>query len=328
MRKTIFLWLISALLPLLSGCSQTQEPTSCQAILFDTIIRIQIYDFQEADALLQECLEQCQYYEHLFSRTIEGSDIYRINHAKGEPTEVSDETVELLSIALDYCKRSDGIFDITLATISDLWDFQNNSGTLPEQQALDEALSHVGYENVLLFDNMVQLTDPETQIDLGGIAKGYIADQLKQFLIDQGVEHALIDLGGNILPIGGKPDGSAFRIAIQKPFDAQGSAITSVETKNCSVVSSGNYQRYFEKDGTIYHHILNPNTGYPCENELLSVTILTDSSVDADALSTTCFALGLEKGTAWIQSLEDTEAIFITKDYEIMDTRQEKESPK
>ena len=161
------------------------------------------------------------------------------------------------------------------------------------------------------------LTDPEAQIDLGGIAKGYIADRLKEYLESQGIEHALIDLGGNMLTLGGRYDGSDFRIGLQEPFADTGTVMAAVTVNDQSVVTSGDYERYFEKDGVIYHHILDPDTGYPIQNDLDQVTIISDESVDGDALSTTCFALGLEDGLELIQSLDGIEAVFVTKDGEI-----------
>ena len=165
------------------------------------------------------------------------------------------------------------------------------------------------------------LTDPKSAIDLGGIAKGYMADQLKEYLLGEGVTSAIINLGGNVLTIGEKPDGTSFNIGIQKPFDKQNATITSVQVKDSSVVTSGSYERYFKLGDTIYHHILNTETGYPCDNGLLSVTILSKESIDGDALSTACFTLGLEEGQKLIESLEDIDAIFVTDDYEIIDTR-------
>lgn len=302
----------------LTGCaSSSTNPLTYQDTLFDTIIQIRVYD-TNADEALEACKTACKTYENLLSRTVEGSDIYRLNHANGAPTELSDETIALLKLALKYCELSDGAFDITLAPLSDLWDFQNNSGILPDTTDITEALSHVGYQNIHIAGNTVQLLDSQTEIDLGGIAKGYIADKLKSILEDYHVEHALIDLGGNILGLGGKPDGTAFRIGIQKPFSSSGEAVTYVEVKNQSVASSGVYQRYFKVDGTIYHHILNPNTGYPYQNHLFGVSILADSSADADALSTTCFALGAEEGMKLINSLDYAEAVFITDQYELL----------
>ena len=158
------------------------------------------------------------------------------------------------------------------------------------------------------------MSDPYAKIDLGGIAKGYIADQVKNYLVEEGIEHAYINLGGNILTLGGKTDDSNFRIGIQKPFAEDGTVMAVLPVSDKSIVSSGNYERYFKKDGKIYHHILDPSTGYPIENNLNQVTIISDKSVDGDALSTTCYALGLDEGLKLIQSMDNIEAVFITND--------------
>lgn len=318
MKKFLSIGCLFCILTILGSCSSAKsDPLTYQDTLFDTVIQLRIYD-SNADEALEACKKACEKYENLFSRTVNDSDIYRLNHANGSPVELDDETISLLTLALKYCELSNGAFDITLAPVSDLWDFQNNTGTLPEDSLIQEALSHVGYQKIILSGNTVQLSDPMTQIDLGGIAKGYIADQLKMLLKEYNVEHALIDLGGNILTVGGKPDGTAFRIGIQKPFAQSGEALTYVEVTDQSVVSSGVYQRYFELDGTIYHHILDPHTGYPCQNHLYGVSILADSSADADALSTTCFALGPEAGMKLINSLDYAEAVFITDEYQLL----------
>src|SRR5699024_5039639 len=154
----------------------------------------------------------------------------------------------------------------------------------PGSLSLEEAVSHIDYPCVQIDGNTVTLTDPEAKIDLGGIAKGYIADQLKEYLTSAGVRHALINLGGNVLTLGGRYDGSDFRIGIQKPFSEDGTVLGTVSVSDSSVVSSGDYERYFEKDGIIFHHILDPDTGYPVNNDLDQVTIISDRSVDGDAL--------------------------------------------
>ena len=156
---------------------------------------------------------------------------------------------------------------------------------------------------------------PGMGIDLGGIAKGFIADDLKKYLLGQGVKGALINLGGNVLCIGGKEEGEPFYVGIQQPFAQRSQTIAAVAVKDVSVVSSGIYERYFKtEDGAMYHHIINPVTGYPYKNDLLGVTILSENSVDGDGLSTACFALGREKGIEYINSLEGVYAVFITED--------------
>lgn len=318
MKKISVLFTMLLVFLSLSGCSSppTNEKLSVTGIYFDTIIQIDAWGTDLS--VLDQCTELCESYENLFSKEIATSEISQINAASGAPVTVSDETIELLEKALYYCELSEGRFDITIAPVSALWNFEeNHTGTLPDPDAITEALTHVDYHTIRIDGNTVTLTDPQAQIDLGGIAKGYIADKLKEYLVGAGVEHALINLGGNVLAVGSRYDGTAFHIGIQKPFDQQNTAITQVDVTNCSVVSSGTYERYFEKDGTIYHHILDPATGYPYQNDLLQVTILSDDSVDGDALSTTCFALGLEEGSRLVESLDGIYAIFITQDYEL-----------
>lgn len=301
----------------LSGCSSVSDtPVSRTATFFDTVITIKIYD-KDAEDVLNACIEKCKDYESRFSRTLEGSEIYQLNHAGGQAVELSPDTIELINLGLKYCELSEGSFDITVAPLDDVWNFKENAGTVPDPAAIEEAKSHVNYHTVVVNGNQVQLTDPAAQIDLGGVAKGYIADKLKSFMKKQGVANAIIDLGGNVLAIGGKPGGESFNIGIQKPFAEQGTPITSVKIKDKSVVSSGIYQRYFKVDDKVYHHILNPVTGYPCENNLLGVTIVAGSSADADGLSTTCFILGRKRGIELINKISGVEAVFITDDYKL-----------
>lgn len=301
----------------LGGCSgSSAQPVSRTVTVFDTVVTITVYD-KDSEDVLDECVTKCEDYNARFSRTSEGSEIYELNHANGAPVTLSDDTVDLIQKGVEYSRLADGKFDITIAPLSDLWDFKNNTGTVPDDAAIQEAKSHIGYENVKVDGNTVQLLDSEAAVDLGGIAKGYIADQLKAYLKEQKVSHALINLGGNVLALGGKPDGSDYNIGIQKPFAQNGEAITSVKIKDQSVVSSGIYERYFKVGDKIYHHILDPKTGYPYENNLLGVSIVCDSSTEADALSTTCFAMGLDDGLKYIEGIKGTEALFITDDYEI-----------
>lgn len=310
--------LLSASILLLSGCSglPRERSQTYTDTLFDTVISVQIFDSVDED-VLKGCEKLCKKYDSMFSNKIEDSEISRINSAGGNPVEVSKETIKLIKKGIYYSEMSDGVFDITIAPVSNLWDFKAETPLVPSPEAIAEAVSHVNYENIIIRDNTVKLTDPHAGIDLGAIAKGYIADRIKDYLEEEGVRHAMINLGGNVLAMGSKLDGSDYNIGIQKPFDETGEPITSVKISDKSVVTSGIYQRYFKADGKIYHHILDPNTGYPCENNLYSVTILTDSSLTADALSTTCFLLGYDRGMKLINQLDNVDAVFITKDNQI-----------
>ncbi len=298
-----------------SGCSKNAHPITKTGFYFDTVITLTIYDTSK-ESLLDDCFSLAEHYEKIFSATIDSSDVSRINQAKGAPVTVDDETIDLIQKGLSYCKLSEGGFDLTIGNVSSLWNFSENDGILPDADQLAAAVSTVDYKNIVIENNKVQLADPKTAIDLGGIAKGYIADRMKEYLNQNGVTEGTINLGGNVLCIGPKKDGSPYRIGIQKPFDAQGAAAAVVEVTDETVVSSGIYERYITVDDKLYHHILNPSTGYPYENHLLGVTIICQNSVDGDGLSTTCFALGLEEGMKLIESLPDTECIFITEDYE------------
>lgn len=315
MKKNSFLFyliLFSSCLFFLTGCQRNAVETTKTGFYLNTVVSITLYDRKEDDPLFDEAMSLIGEYDSLLSKTAEGSDIYRINHAGGSPVEVDERTAELLSIALSYASLSDGLVDPTIGTLSDLWNFgDTNEGIVPHREDIEEALSHIDYTKVKLSGNTVTLLDPDARLDLGFIAKGYIADKLKAYLTENGVTNGIINLGGNVLTIGTKPDGSDYHIGVQKPFAETGTALTTLTVSDRSLVSSGNYERYFEKDGILYHHILSTKDGYPVNSGLNGVTIISKNSVDGDALSTLCFILGYEKGRKLIDSLPDTEAVFI-----------------
>ncbi|HBI60688.1 MAG TPA: thiamine biosynthesis protein ApbE [Lachnospiraceae bacterium] len=222
---------------------------------------------------------------------------------------------KILQKGLEYSKASEGGFDITVEPVTSLWNFKAEEPEVPAGETIKNALSYIDYQKISLQEGKLSFLMPGMGIDLGGIAKGFIADQLKQYLEEQGVKGGIINLGGNVLCIGEKDGGEPFLIGVQQPFAQRNQTVAVVAVKDISVVSSGIYERYFETEkGEMYHHIINPETGYSYENDLLGVTILSEKSVDGDGLSTTCFALGREKGTEYINSLDDVYAMFITKD--------------
>lgn len=322
--KTSFAAILLCLCQLLSGCGTSDAvPVSKSGFYFNTIITVTIYQ-DVSDDIMDACFALADQYENYFSNTIPDSDISQINASGGTPVTVHDETIELLQEGISYGALSEGRFDITIGTLSDLWDISTKAlleeataDMIPVESEIAAALSTVDYRNIRIEGNEVTLLNPNTSIDLGGIAKGYIADRMKQFLNENGITSGFINLGGNFLALGAKQNGDAYVVGIQKPFAEDGAILASVEVTDQTVVSSGIYERYFTVDGIRYHHILDVSTGYPYENNLLGVTVITDASVDGDALSTTCFSLGLEDGMTLIESLPDTEAIFITDDYEL-----------
>ena len=292
------------------------EPISKNGFYFNTVIAIQLNDTSD-EALIDDCFSLADTYEHYFSRTLEGSDIYNINHADGAPVEVHEETADLIRAGIAFGKLSDGLFDISIGALTDLWDIPDNDGVIPDEEAIKKAVATVDYTQIVVDGCTVTMKNPDARLDLGGIAKGYAADRMKAYLNEHGAHEGFINLGGNVLTLGEKSDGSPYHIGIRKPFADAGETITAVDVTDRSIVTSGCYERYFEKDGRIYHHILDPFTGYPYENDLNAVTILSDSSMEGDALSTICFALGMEKGMELIDSMPDTEAIFIDKENKV-----------
>lgn len=304
----------SALFPLtaLTGCAKkAPQPETRTAFFLNTVVSITLYE-KEPDALFDHCMDLLASYENMLSRTKENSDIWKINHSGGAAVTLQPETAELLSIALSYAEMSGGVVDPTVGTLTSLWNFgDDNQGIVPSDAEILEALSHVNYRNVVLEGNTVTLKDPDTMLDLGFIAKGYIADRLKEYLVSCQVKSAVISLGGNVLTIGSRPNGTPFQIGIQKPFAERGTAALVLSVTDKSLVSSGNYERYFIKDDILYHHILSTENGYPSGSGLSSVTIISKSSVEGDVLSTLCFLLGYEKGKELTDSLQDVEAVFI-----------------
>lgn len=251
---------------------------------------------QHAYSAFMQVRELCERFEQLFSRTISTSDVSRINQAQGNAVAVSPYTANLISAALPYCQKSGGVFDITAGCITPLWDFKK--GICPTQQELDQALQHVSWEKVTVDGTSVQLLDAASAIDLGGIAKGWIADRLGEALLQQGFENFLVNLGGNILTHGTNPQDNPWVIQVTNPV-AGTSEAPLVKVTHASVVTSGTYQRFFTQNGRLLHHILNPKTGYPAESDAVSATIICEKSLDAEGFSTTALALGIEKGRAF-----------------------------
>ena len=320
-RKKLHYILLAAVCVLLSvtGCAAKQkEPINKMDFLLNTFVSVTLYD-TDKEEILDGALDVCREYEDVLSTTIETSEIYQMNHRKPGERQftVSDKTAEVLKKGLEYCQMSDGAFDITIEPLSSLWDFAGADPTVPEAADIQAALDKVGYKKVTLEGNTVTFADDETAIDLGAIAKGYIADRVKDYLTEQGVKSAIINLGGNVLCVGEKTDGTPFKIGLQKPFADRTETVAALDINDLSVVSSGVYERHFIQDGINYHHILDPHTGYPYENGLTQVTIISKESVDGDGLSTSCFALGLEDGMKLADSLDGVYAVFITEDGEL-----------
>ena len=289
---------------LLAGCTTKQTPVETAGdtrLLLDTYCTITVSALN-AQSLLEEAFYLCATYEELFSITLEESDVWSINHANGAPVTVAPETVELIKLGLEIGELSGGYFDISIGRLSTLWDFTGQSG-IPSEDAISLARSTVDYRQIIIDGNTVRLVDPEAWIDLGGIAKGYIADRIAEFLIGRGATSAVIDLSGDVALAGEKQDGSPWRIGVRNPFGSRSELIGVVETGEASIVTSGTYERQFESDGVIYHHIIDPFTGMPVNTDIVGVTIVADSSTIGDALSTAVLLLGSERAAGFLDQV-------------------------
>lgn len=336
-----------------AGCQKKKDPTPLwdEGYYLDTICRITLYATDDelkmsvAKSILSDAFDIVRRYESLFSKTKEGSDIWRINNANGSSVQCDEETIELIKKGIEYSELSGGEFDITIGGVSELWDFHEApSGTAPRVDQITRELRNVNYRNIVIEGNSVTMRNPLAQIDLGGIAKGYIADKVSEYLRSRGVTGAVIDLGGNLEIIGYKrgwipiegdllddeeayneedkaaiAGGTPFVIGIKKPYTEENEIIGALTAADCSVVTSGTYERYIEVNGTRYHHILSTRTGYPVDSDLISVTVIgpAKASADCDAIATICLLFGKDRATQFIEEMPGYGAILIDTDDQI-----------
>lgn len=296
------------------------EPVTGEQFLMGTYVKIKLFG---PKAAMQAAFDRIAALDRQMSRTASGSDVGRINqHAGKEWVSVSEDTYHVVQEALKYAELTGGLFDPTVAPLVDLWSIGTEKARVPASEELREALKSVDYRQVQLDarNRRVKLATAGMGLDLGGIAKGYAADEVVELLREKGIDSAFISLGGNVYVIGSKPDGSPWRIGIQDPFGPRGNYVAVLEVSDTSIVTSGPYERYFIKDGKRYHHILDPRTGWPADSGLVSVTIIADTSLAADALSTGVYIMGVEKGLTLLEQLPGIEGILITDSKEVFAT--------
>lgn len=320
------------LVVVLVGCTPTSkdtvetkkiEPVEESMFLMGTIAKITIYDEDKnVEPIFQKVFDRILEIEDRM--TMNGdqtkSEIVQLNNLAGKDyTELSPDTFFVLEKGKYYSELSDGKYDITIGPLVKLWNIGTEEARVPEVIEIKNTLSLINYENLSLDkeNNSAKLNTPGMSVDLGSIAKGYAADEAAKLLEEEGIKHAIVNLGGNIVVLNKKPDGTNWRLGLQDPLVPRGDYMGIVMLNDQSLVTSGTYERYLEVDGKIHHHILNPETGYPEENSIISISIITNDSIDADGLSTTIFLLGLEEGMQLIEDLPNTEAIFITSDKKV-----------
>lgn len=328
-NRLIVRWLLGLCsVILLSGCVShipsekgvSDEQDKLQGFFLNSVLEVDIReDREDREAILEEIRIRVQDIEQKMSLRILGSEVIRINENAGiRSVQVSNDTFEVVRTSLKYSDLSGGVFDISVGNLVQLWGIGMDNEKVPSDQEIQQALSTVNYKSIELneADRSVFLKKNHMSIDLGAIAKGYAADVIHDILVSHNVKTAIINLAGNIYVHGDK-DGVPFKVGIQNPYQPHGAFLGIYQASDCSVVTSGIYERYFEKDGKRYHHILSTATGYPVDNNLTAVSIISKKSMDGDALSTSAFALGLEEGMKLINRLDEVEAIFVDGDKNI-----------
>lgn len=313
MKRRVALLVALLLLFVGAGCQGQKKALSRTDYLLDTVVTLTLYGAAEAD--LDAAFSEIRRLSGLLDAYDPFSDLGWLQAAAGQRfVAVSEETMELLVFAKEMYERTGGYLDVTVGPLIDLWDIQNG-GHYPTAEELSAARGLLGMDNLVLDEanGAAYLARPGMRLDLGALAKGYIADKVKALLLSRGVKSGVIDLGRNILLIGEKPEQEPFSIGIQSP-DASGELLRVLALRDKSLVTSGTYERYFDYRGQRYHHVLDPFTGFPADRGLLAVTILSGSSLLGDALSTSCLLLGVEEGLALIDSIPEAEALFVRTD--------------
>ncbi|MEQ6377182.1 FAD:protein FMN transferase [Bacillaceae bacterium S4-13-56] len=331
MKRKTLITVLSLMIMLVAGCSAAQgqsvkllkEPYKQTAFLMGTVVTVKVYD-EEKGAAVEKAIARIQELANQISPEEQDSEIDIVNDSAGiEPVRVSDDVFRLIKEGKRYSSDADGSFDITIGPLTRLWHIGFDDARKPEQSEIDVVLPKINYENVVLNEEekTVFLKERGMKLDLGAIAKGFIADEAVKVLREENVTTAIVDLGGNIYVMGNNPSGNPWRTGIQDPFSARGKTIGIFPASDLSIVTSGVYERYIEVNGVRYHHLLNPADGYPFEGDIAGVSIISKYSIDGDALSTTIFSKGLGDGLKHLENMEGVEAVFVTFDKKVYITK-------
>lgn len=280
--------------------------SSCEktSVAMGTVVTVKLFGFGAKNDLDKIETEINGLENSVLSWRKEGSDVYRINKGSGTQVSVSPDTVKIIGQCIDISDDCGGVFDITIGNVTKLWDFGGNNQRLPSDDEIKTALGSVGYKNVSISGNAVQIKKSQS-LDLGAVGKGFVCDKIKELLDKGRTKSAVVSVGGSLLIYGNR----TFSVGIVNPNNDKQSMGT-LKLKDTCVSTSGNYEKYFEQDGKRYHHILNATTGYPATSEFKSVTVVCESGLISDALSTVCYIAGYRKSIEILKKF-DAEAVFI-----------------
>ena len=299
-----------------------QVPIIKDFYVLGTLIQLKVFG-ENAKVAINESIKRLLEIDDKMSVFKEDSEVAAINrNAGGEYQGVSEDTYYVVETSLKYSNMSQGAFNPTIRPLVDAWGFGRENQRVPSKNEIEKAMKLVNYNDISIdkVEKAVRLNKKNQAIDLGAVAKGFAADEVRDILMANKIKSAIVDLGGNIFALGNKQNGMAWNIGIQDPLAACGEYVGIISVSNKSVVTSGNYERFFEVNGKRYHHILDSRTGYPSENGVISATIISDNSIDGDALTTCAYVMGLEMGYELIESLDGADAIFITEDKKVFTT--------
>lgn len=314
--KKFGLYLSFFIITFLYGCKFNTPSTihMYDGYYFNTYVSVSLYGCG-SEEVAKNAVELCGYYEKIFSRTNDDSLLYQLNKEGKIKVDSQEAKIlsEVLKFGVQYYEVTDGALNIAVEPLTALWNFSEGVSIVPDEKEIEEALYNTDCSYIDISEDEINLNG--VRVDLGAVAKGYVADCIKEYLVEEGIDSAIINLGGNILCIGDKPTGDDFVIGIQKPFYNE--PLLGLKVDGMSVVTSGTYERYFEQDGVLYHHILDPDTGMPCNTGLLSVTIIAESGILCDCLSTGCFVMGMEDAMELINNMENVYAVFVDDDYNV-----------
>lgn len=304
----VFMFLI------LTGCGSHQEQIKTEREVFamDTIMNLTFYG-EQGKTVMDLAIKEINRLESLFSVTKEKSDIARINAAAGNAVTVESETYELIRQCQLYGDETEGFFDISIYPVVKLWGFTTEQYHVPSDTERNKALENVDYKKIeLLPDHRIRIAKGMA-IDLGAVVKGYLSQRIMELCKEQGVESVIVSLGGNVQALGVKPEGEPYVVGITDPKDGI-SIYGTLQVQDQAVITSGIYQRYFDEDGKRYHHIMDKRTGMPAENDLASVTVITEKGDRADALATALYVMGEEKAKEYQKKHPKIQLILIRKD--------------
>ena len=315
---------ISIVLNFSSCASINKQSYQKSNIVMDTAVTLSAYGKDSKEAV-EESFKKLDEIDEMASTTISGSDVYKINNCSGKSyVKVHPEILKMIEMAIEYSKLSDGAFDITLGPIINLWGIGTDNERLPSDEEIKSKLKLVGYDQISINDNSIMLKKEGMAIDLGGIAKGFAADEVLKIYKKYNIENGLINLGSSsIYALGKNKDNNQWSVGIKHPRSEESNDYMGIiKLSNESLSTSGDYERCFIKDNKRYHHIIDPRTGYPVDNGVMSDTIVIgektqDNGMLSDILTTTVFALGPEKGLKLVESLPNVSCEITTADYKV-----------